>query len=173
MEEILEDLRGSLMAIKKAIGIVVEVDFDFEEESWDLCSVFDQLDEKKLPVTETEPVLLASDVPGPSDDCPPSLPRHDHSLPRVRDTRPCGGHKPRAWTIKTPKVTRDLILIIKGGNVVNDNTQTDRRGRAASPRLRGTGFHLVSLPLDHRSLHVHDARSRESQGSTRALSLLQ
>ena len=165
MEEILEDLRGSLMAIKKAIGIVVEVDFDFEEESWDLCSVFDQLDEKKLPVTETEPVLLASDVPGPSDNCPPSLPRHDHSPPR--------GHKPRAWTIKTPKVTRDLILIIKGGNVVNDNTQTDWRGRAASPRLRGTGFHLVSLPLDHRGLHVHDARSRESQGSTRALSLLQ
>ena len=159
MEEILEDLRGSLMAIKKAIGIVVEVDFDFEEESWDLCSVFDQLDEKKLPVTETEPVLLASDVPGNSDNCPPSLPRHDHSLPRVRDTRPCGGHKPRAWTIKTPKV------------VVNDNTQTDRRGRAASPRRRGTGFHLVSLPLDHRSLQVHDARSRESQGSTRALSL--
>ena len=150
MEEILEDLRGSLMAIKKAIGIVVEVDFDFEEESWDLCSVFDQLDEKKLPVTETEPVLLASD--GTSDNCPPSLPRHDHSPPR--------GHKPRAWTIKTPKV------------VVNDNTQTDRRGRAASPRRRGTGFHLVSLPLDHRSLHVHDARSRESQGS-RALSLLQ
>ena len=106
MEEIFEDLREDLMSIKKAIGIVIELDFDIEDESWDLFSVFDQLDEEELPV-------LASDVPGNSDNCPPSLPRHDRSTPHVCDTRACGGLKLRAWTVKTPKVTRDLILIIK------------------------------------------------------------
>ena len=106
MEEIFEDLREDLMSIKKAIGIVIELDFDIEDESWDLFSVFDQLDEEELPV-------LASDVPGNSDKCPPSLPRHDRSPPHVCDTRAYGGHKPRAWTVKTPTVTRDLILIIK------------------------------------------------------------
>ena len=166
------------MSIKKvmatAIGIVIELDFEIEDESWNLFSVFDHLDEKELPVQ-------ASDVPGNSDNCPPSLPRHDRS-PRVRDTRAYGGHKPRAWTVKTPKVTRELILIIKWVTSSKD-TQTDRRGRAAFPRRWGTGlrpptlhpcsFHLGSLPLDRRRLHVHDARSRESQGSIRAMSQLQ
>ena len=39
MEEIFEDLREDLMSIKKAIGIVIELDFDIEDESWDLFSV--------------------------------------------------------------------------------------------------------------------------------------
>ena len=33
MEEIFEDLREDLMSIKKAIGIVIELDFDIEDES--------------------------------------------------------------------------------------------------------------------------------------------